>query len=120
MKRKIMAVLTATVMAFGTSVLLGSAAQASAHIVWVSNGVYNCHVVAVKETRKAEVYSAGTSGSCVYGRAKAGYYTGGKLVYLTGSYGVSRSVVTVGPAFGFTSFLAAGGGFATPGPWKAY
>lgn len=120
MKRKIMAVLTATVMAFGTSVLLGASAQASAHVVWVSNGVFDCHVVAIKETRRAEVYSAGTSGSCVYGRAKAGYYTGGKMVYLTGSYTGGHSVVTVGSAFGFSNYQAAGGGFSNHGPWKAY
>ncbi|MFF2620490.1 hypothetical protein [Oerskovia jenensis] len=120
MKRKIMAVLTATVMAFGASVVVGTSAQASAHIVWVSNGASSCHVVGTKATGVGTVYSAGTSGSCVYGQARVAYYPGASLKYVTGKYAVPVSVAEVGPAFGVSAYHAAGGGFANPGPWKAY
>jgi len=119
MRRKITAVLTARVMASGASVVVGTSAQASAHIVWVGNGSSSRHVVGTKATRVGTVYSAGTSGSCVYGRAHVAYSSGTSLKYVTGQYAVPVSVAEVGPAFGVSAYHAAGGGFANPGPWKA-
>lgn len=121
MKRKIMAVLSSAALVGVSLFGLSGTATASSHIVWVDNPYGGqCHVVGEKSGRTNTVYSAGTSNSCVYGRAQSAYYVGSTLKYVTGNYLVTRSVATVGPAYGVASYQAAGGPAITHGGWKAY